>query len=378
MGNCVFTRDAYNSATSSRGIDFSSHDGRKHHATAAGEEHVRRTGKLDPVVDPKTAPIHRSLLRFMPTPDGKWRVSVGCPVNVESIVDTTGSMGNNVDIAMKVLPDTYDCCAEMLPGKDLQLSIGIFGDYDDRFILCRPQFEMEAEKIVDYMSRMNPEHGGNGNGGEDPIYGIFAAAFLTDAYLNRIGLKGYHFVTTDEPTHEINSRQMERVFGEHVWEEIAANGNPQITKYEFPDNQSIVAELHKKMHAFAIVRKAYYRGDRTTASWEKLYGKDRVVEIDDTHCLPQIQAAIIGLTEGVLQPMDVEKYLRDHEVSNDNIVAAMPGLRRIKFGAQRILAENAGYHIPQKGDIFAEKTDLQPTDDALPTDQPSGDETVWL
>ena len=171
---------------------------------------------------------------------------------------------------------------------------------------------------------------------------------------------------------------MERVFGEHVWEEIAANGNPQITKYEFPDNQSIVAELHKKMHAFAIVRKAYYRGDRTTASWEKLYGKDRVVEIDDTHCLPQIQAAIIGLTEGVLQPMDVEKYLRNHEVSNDNIAAAMPGLRRIKFGAQRILAENAGYHIPQKGDIFAEKTDLQPTDDALPTDQPSGDEAVWL
>ena len=41
MGNCVFTRDAYNSATSSRGIDFSSHDSRKHHATAAGEEHVR-------------------------------------------------------------------------------------------------------------------------------------------------------------------------------------------------------------------------------------------------------------------------------------------------------------------------------------------------
>ena len=376
MGDGALTKDTYDAAISRRGIDFSSSDSRKHHATSAGEEYVRRHGQLDPVVDPKTAPIHRSLLRFMPT-DGKWRVSVGCPVDVESILDTTGSMGDNVNIAMKVLPDTFGLCAEMLPGMDLQLSIGIFGDYADKYILCRPQFEMEAEKIVDYMSRMNPERCGNGNGGEDPIYGIFAAAYLTSAYLNRIGLKGYHFVITDEPTHEINSREMERVFGEHVWEEIAANGHPEITKRQFPDNQSIVADLHKRAHAFVLVRKLW--NSRTRTSWEQLYGKNHVVEINDTYCLPQIQAAIIGLTEGVLQPMDVEKYLRDHEVSEDNVAVAMPGLRCVEFAAQRILKEASPYRIPQKGDIFDNKSDLQPTGEVLPTaEEDDSEEAVWL
>ncbi len=367
MGDRIFTRDTYDTATST--IDFN-------HATSAGEQYVRQYGQLDPVVDPKTVPIHRSLLRFMPTEDGKWKVSVGCPVNVESILDTTGSMGGNVNIAMKVLPDTFDLCAEMLPGMDLQLSIGIFGDYQDDFILCRPQFEMEAEKIVDYMSRMNPEHRGNGNGGEDPIYGIFAAAYLTDAYLNRIGLKGYHFVTTDEPTHDINSREMERVFGENVWDEIAANGHPEVTKYGFPDNQSIVAELYKKTHAFVIICDS--RG-KTLRSWEALYGKDHVIEIYDTYCLPQIQAAIIGLTEGVLQPIDVEGYLRDHEVNDRNIEAAMPGLLRIKFAAQCGLKEASPYRIPKKGDIFVNKSDLQPTGEVLPTtEEDDGEEAVWL
>ena len=78
-------------------------------------------------------------------------------------------------------------------------------------------------------------------------------------------------------------------------------------------------------------------------------------------------------------PMDVEKYLRDHEVSEDNIAVAMPGLWRVEFATQRILKEASPYRIPKKGDIFADKSDLQPMDEVLPTaEEDDSEEAVWL
>ena len=293
MGSQTFSYTGYVSARKSRGITSDTH------VTHAAERTVFHSGKLMQSVDPAMGGVvRRSLMRFNARDDGMWTVTVGCPIHIESLCDTTGSMGTNVDTAMRVLPDTYACAAEMLPGYDPQLTLGIFGDFEDRFILQRPQFEMEAQKIVDYLADMAPERRGAGNHGEDPEYGLFGAAYLTDAYDNRIGLKGYHFCITDEPVHDrFDVDNLKRVFGENVFQHLKSNGHEMSERDIYAlKTQDVVRDLLRQSHAFVLLLKGVYKD--TVPQWQSIYGAERVIQIPDTAYLPQIQGAIIGLTEG--------------------------------------------------------------------------------
>ena len=150
MGREVFSRSSYSEAKRDFGIT------RDHGVTARAEQQAMKTGKLLESVDPAAGgAIRRSLMRFDKNPGGDgWIVTVGVPMPIESDVDTTGSMGGNVDTFMKNLPDTYELSAEVLDGYDPQLALGIFGDVSDNFIFQRPQFEMTAKAIVGYLKDM--------------------------------------------------------------------------------------------------------------------------------------------------------------------------------------------------------------------------------
>ena len=348
MGRLVFAEEAYLASRSSRGISSDEH------VTSAGEQKVKETGKLAPAVDPSVDALRRSLLRFDVTEDGKWEVTVGCPMDIEVSVDSTGSMGDNVDRAMKALPRTYELCAAMLLGYDPQLALGFFGDVTDKFVLNRPQFEMEADKIVNYLSLMNPEHDG-GDTAEDPQYSFFASAFLTAAYTNRIGLKGYYFMCTDAPMHgNISPKTLERVFGADVWEALKDNGY-QFSRQNCPDLDDVILMLHEKKHCFVLIcggSREYKR------QYEKYFSN--VISIYSTEYLPEFESAIIGLTEGNLDYDEIEDYLRSKGVSQKEIDFALDGgLLSVPVGAQRKL-ENESTYIPKAGDIFEKKTDLRP------------------
>ena len=360
MGRETFTHYSFDTATASRGISFErDKDGSRRATTRVtheAEQRSRNTGKLDPAVDPAVMVIRRSLPRFEEKPNGRFELTIGCPMDVESTCDTTGSMGDNVQTMINVLPETYGVISEVLPGYDPQLALGIFGDKTDKFIVNRPQFEMTAEKIVDYVTKLVPESDG-GDLAEDPQYAIFGAAYLTDTFTNKIGLKGYHFLITDAPMHEerLDPNLIERVYGENVWKELADNGHPEITRTSLPDYDDMFKALHNRAHAFIIgLRDA-------TSHFSTYYDVNHRVRIADTRCLPAIEAAIIGLTEGTLQPMDLRKFLNDHQVSEANSDKALEGLNRVPLCAQRKLEQAAGIVIPKKGDLFAKKTDLQPT-----------------
>ncbi len=358
MGRPSFTSYDFEEATKSRGIKFeTTSDGSRRASksvTAKAEQRSRNTGKLDPSVDPAVMVIRRSLCPFEETPDGRYVLSVGCPMDIESTCDTTGSMGSNVQTIIEVLPDTYDTIAKVLPGYNVQLALGIFGDKCDRFVMNRPQFEMTAEKIVGYISNLVPEKDG-GDAPEDPQYAVFGAAYLTDTYTNRLGLKGYHFVITDAPMHrDLDPDIIERIYGENVWQHLKDNGHPEITRTSLPDVYDLFKDLHKRAHAFLI------EVGGPISDFKHFYDQAHRVCINDTRCLPAIEAAIIGLTEGTLQPMDVRQFLKDNQVSESNIRRAMDGLNNVRFGVQRELEQKSGNRIPQKGDIFASKQDLQP------------------
>ena len=358
MGRPSFTSYDFEEATKSRGIKFeTTPDGSRRASksvTAKAEQKSRSTGKLDPSVDPAVMVIRRSLCPFEETPDGRYVLSVGCPMDIESTCDTTGSMGGNVQTMIEVLPETYDTIAKVLPGYNLQLALGIFGDKCDRFVMNRSQFEMTAEKIVGCISNLVPERNG-GDLPEDPQYAVFGAAYLTNTYTNRLGLKGYHFVITDAPMHrDLDPDIIERIYGKNVWQALIDNGHPEITRTSLPDVYDLFKDLHKRAHAFLI--EVY----GPISDFDRFYDQAHRVCISDTRCLPAIEAAIIGLTEGTLQPMDIRQFLKNNQVSEYDIRRAMDGLNNVRFGAQRELEQKSGNRIPQKGDIFASKQDLQP------------------
>ena len=351
MGSATFAREAYDRA-------YTDWVPRQGPATSRGHETVRTTGKLDPLVDPaEFGLIRRSLPRFDLLESGMQQLTIGMPMAAETRLDTTGSMGRNVEVALRVLPDTFDLCAGVLPGFDLQMAIGIFGDYQDQFILCRPQFEMEADKIVHQLTLMVPEHGGAGNGGEDPHYGLFGAAYLTDARINRYGLKCYDFTISDEPARTLfNENLLIRVFGDTVFDKVAENGH-EISRADLPTTNEVVQALLKRAHAFFLEVPSHHS---THEFWTDAFGHERVVVLPSVELLPQVQAVIIGLTEGVLELGTVSDYLEQNGVSARSADAITRSVANIPIGAQVPLRE--GLTLPVKGDVFREKTDLWPVD----------------
>lgn len=328
-------------------------------ATQRGQDEARINGKLNKLVDPaEYGVIRRSLVRLDQRPDGLYLVTVGTPMPVEVRLDTTGSMGGNVEVALKCLPDTFELAIKMLPGFDLQMAIGIFGDCEDNFVLCRPQFEMEAEKLVEQLTLMNPEHGGAGNGGEDPHYGLFGAAYLTSAYINRIGLKAYDFTITDEPTRDqLSENQLIRIFGKDVFDKVKENGF-EIDRHNLPSTKEVVQDLLKRAHAFLLEVEGW--GGNMHSFWVKVFGPERVVILPNVNLLPQVQAVIIGLTEGTLGLSEVKDFLIDNKVSEYNTGRIAKSVSNIPIGAQAAL--RGDIKLPQKGDLFKEKTDLWPVD----------------
>jgi hypothetical protein len=336
-------------------------------ATARAETEARRSGRLDPLVDPAGyGLIRRSLIRFNPRPDKLWEVAVGFPVPIEDHLDTTGSMGDNVDRALKILPDTADMVHSVLPGCDPQHAIGIFGDTEDRyFVICRPQFEMIADRIVKQLTLMVPERGGCGNGKEDPQYGLFAAAYLTASYANLIGLKGYDFAISDEPIcGHVDARQLQRVFGDELYDKLKENGY-EISPRKLPDTKEIVSALLKRTHAFFL--QVGDSGD-TTASWSEVYGRERVIALPSVELLPHVKTVIIGLTEGTLNLASAQKFLRDHEVGLRDAQRIIGSVANIPIGAQAALPNFK--KRPKKGDLFKSKTDLWPIDPNEMPDEP--------
>ncbi len=333
MGRETFSVESYRRARREYGV---THDT---DVTKKAEQYAKETGHLSEIVDPAINPIRRSLIRLDPH-QKKWIATLGCPMDIEVSCDTTGSMGGEVDTEMAVLPELYEAVAKVLPGYDPQLCLGIFGDVCDDFVMCRPQFEMEAPKIVNYLKEMAPQREG-GDTPEDPQYAMFARAYLTDAYTNRIGLKGYHFIVTDAPCHHrLNRDDIVRIFGKDIFDNELKN------MAEIPTMEEMIKDLKNRTHQFILVVNSHSTAD----DWCDLCGSKSVIKIDSTRQLPAVISAIIGLTEGT---RDIDNRL----VFDYDLIKQ---LSSIDIGAQAKLRHALPHPVPKAGDIFRNKGDLWP------------------
>lgn len=374
LGDHRFSETSYNAAISKHtSLDSGP-------VTKRAEQNARVTGKLNPLVDPaEYGVIRRSLPRFNQLANTMYELTVGIPIPSETRLDTTGSMGNNVDVAIKALPDSYGLCSRMLPGFDLQVAIGIFGDVGDNFVICRPQFEMTAEKIVEQLTLMVPERAGHDTP-EDPHYGLFGSAYLTSTYVEKIGLKGYDFTVSDAPARELlNASQLKRIFGDQVFEKVTENGHDTVDWYqELIRTKDVVNDLQKRAHAFFL----QVGDDKITYDfWQDVFGKDRVVILPDIKYLPHVQATIIGLTEGTLTLNNVMDFLTQNNVVKYDAERITRSVSNIPIGAQVVLRTKLNRDLPKKGDLFKSKTDLWPSEESFDSTDPKKTEAVeikWL
>lgn len=340
-------------------------------ATYAGEQREREGLGLHPLVDPSAyGVIRRSLPRFQQDGD-VWVIPNGVPMLETTLLDTTGSMGKNVSIALEVLKTAYQLLTEgsnaVLARYDLQVMHEIFGDVTDKYILKRSQAEMDVE-IAKQLTYMDPERQG-GDEPEDPQYGLFGDAYLTSAGINKYSLKYYHFTVSDAPgRYELDAKNLLRVFGSTVFEKLAENGQ-QIDRGHLPELDQILADLRKNAHAFFL---QVNDSPGTARFWGKLYGESKL-KLPRTELLGHVKAVIIGLTEGTLDLQSVEEFLRNAQVTREDARAMVRAVADIPLGAQKALPN---FHkIPLAGSVFANKGDLWPIDkSAIPPVIPPKDE----
>jgi len=196
--------------------------------TEEAEQRLKDTGKVNPLVDPAEFGVIRRSISRKEQQGEFWVLLVGIAMAIEQLLDTTGSMGGNVEIALRVLKTAYELFKSgkkpVLGRYDIQIATSIFGDVTDRRVLLRSQFEM-AKKIVEQMGYMAPEKDG-GDPPEDQEYGLFAAAYLTAAEITTYGLRSYHFMITDAESHgRIDMKNLIRVFGPDVLKRLEENGH---------------------------------------------------------------------------------------------------------------------------------------------------------
>lgn len=344
-------------------------------ATHRGEQRHSEGRGLDPLVDPKGfGAIRRSIDRVERTDKG-FKLLVGLAMLQETLFDTTGSMGNNVELAFKVLPKSYRLLYEVdgapLCRYDLQIINAIFGDVSDNYVLCRSQAEMD-EKIADQLRSMVPEHRG-GDADEDPQYGLFGAAYLTAASIVLRGLKSYHFTVTDargRPT--LNVSTLKRVFGDEVFDHVKENGH-EINSRNLPDTEQVVRDLLKISHAFLI----QVGNERPVREfWKGIYGSERIIVLPNVECLPEVESVIVGLTEGTIDLQGVVGFLRKNaQMSQANAAMIREAVSGIPLRAQASLPNFD--KIPLKGAFFAKKGDVWPIGQVGEV-KPTKPAKIWL
>jgi len=213
------------------------------------------------------------------------------------------------------------------------------------------------QKIAEAMTYFVPERNG-GDSTEDPEFGLFGAAYLTSAMINKYDLKWYHFMLGDaDGRGHIEGRALKKVFGPDVLDRVAENGF-QISPRALPDTHEIVRALLTQAHAFFLqVDERPY----TTRFWTPIYGPERVIQIKDTSLVPFVQAAVIGLTEGVFGLQDVAAYLEREGVTQRGAQEIARAVAHIPLGAQAMLPNFN--KIPLSGAVFANKGDLWPIEE---------------
>src|SRR3989344_9106985 len=150
-------------------------------ATFEGEERVRQGKGLDSLVDPKERGVIRMSNNLLVPEGDRFVLKFGVAMPVKTDIDTTGSMGGNVNIAFRVQPKVQNLLIQgksaVLSRYHTQMATGIIQDEQDSYAYMISQFEPDNE-VERQMGLLVPERSG-GDEPEEYQLGLISTAYLT-------------------------------------------------------------------------------------------------------------------------------------------------------------------------------------------------------
>ena len=161
---------------------------------------------------------------------------------------------------------------------------------------------------------------------------------MTDAKIFRYGMRGYYFIVGDKMGQSaLNQDALVRAFGLKAFTEAFGNANSRLWII-----QTLVKKLQENWHIFFL---QVGEDIHTRNWWGNLIGFERVVKLLRFEDLLEVEALIIGLTEGTANLLNftekIKKSVSDIPVGEQ---AKVPNFER----------------IPPRGSIFRHEDDLWP------------------
>lgn len=342
--------EAWSSKTYESSRKAVEHDGGR--ATRAAELQSQKGLGVDRLVDPKSRNGWReSNSLLLEREDGRFNLVYGVALPIRTDVDTTGSMGGEVDRAFKALSRSQQLLV-LGPGAVLkkrpyqpQFAHGIIQDVRDRHPYLMTEFEPDNQIEVQ-MRMLVPERDGKDTT-EDYQLGLYSLGYLTRTSITKYGLRGYYFIVGDE----LGRPALYRSDAAAIFGKEAA-----------PQSDIPVTELGEKVlkgwHAFYLqVGNEGY----VTNYWTNVLGRERVIILPRTEYIPEVQAVIVGLTEGILDLQTATEFLievaRLDETEARRVVRAV---NHIPLGAQASLTNFD--KLPLAGSVFAMREDIWPVE----------------
>ncbi len=121
----------------------------------------------------------------------------------------------------------------------------------------------------------------------------------------------------------------------------------------------IAQVLKKSAHAFCLLLRPVF--GKETTYWTRIYGHN-VLVLDSLEYLPQLIAAIIGLTEGSLRSDDdIRQFILKNSPNCKGLIDRLISqLKRVPRGTQAALITKMPRPLPKIGDIFENDTAIWP------------------
>lgn len=222
-------------------------------------------------------------------------------VAVATILDVTGSMAQVPKILQANLPKLMG----LLQRKNYLdhphiLTMAVGDANSDSYPLQVGQFEAGIE-IEDDLTKLILEGGGGGTKEESYELAMYFLADHTsiDCHEKR-GKKGYAFFIGDEmPYDTVKKSQVKALIGAEVQDDEST--------------ESVVQRLKTKYECFFIMPHgtSNYNNSTIVGTWERLFGTDRILKLQDPNSICELIASAVGLAEGAVDLEEVESDLTD-------------------------------------------------------------------
>lgn len=208
---------------------------------------------------------------------------------ISVFLDVTGSMGRIPEIIVREklgpLMDTIIKHGVQHP----QVLFGAIGDHiSDRSPLQVGQFESEAVKLAEWLTKFHLEGNGGGQSLESYLMAwLFAGRHCSIDCFEKRSQKGFLFTIGDEGVWDsIDAHSLERFLGYKDSEGVTA--------------QQLLAEAQRTHHVFHIhINEASHRNDsKVFNQWRNLIG-ERFIVLDDYNAIGELIASTVAVVHGI-------------------------------------------------------------------------------